>query len=85
YTCYPVDLLNKAFLEDRHVCLYDAQTLQQLMNSVGYENITLCKVGESCHAALSGIEGHDVGSIADEFTCVVEATKPLCSTLFRPP
>lgn len=36
------------------------------------------------HAALSGIEGHDVGSVADEFTCVVEATKPPRSTLFHP-
>ena len=66
----------KAWLEDCHVCLYDAQTLQQVLSSAGFQNITRCKVGESRHTALSGIERHDVGSIADEFTCVVEATKP---------
>lgn len=77
YHCYPVDILNKAFLEDGHVCLYDAQTLEQLLSSVGYQNITRCKVGQSCHAALSAIERHDVGSTADEFACVIEASKPL--------
>jgi predicted SAM-dependent methyltransferase len=77
YTCYPVDILNKAWLEDCHMCLYDAQTLQQLLSSAGFQNITRCEVGESCHTALSGIERHDVGSVTDEFTCVVEATKPV--------
>lgn len=76
YTYYPVDILNKAFLEDDHVCLYDTQTLEQMLSSVGFRDITRCKVGESHHAALCGIEQHDVGSIADKFTCIIEATKP---------
>lgn len=76
HTYYPVDILNKAFLEDDNVCLYDAQTLKQLLISAGFRDITRCKVGESRHTALCGIEQHDVGSIADEFMCVIEATKP---------
>jgi len=76
YNSYPIDILNTTFREWGHICLYDFQTLQQLLNSVGFQNITPCKVGESRHSALSGIEQHDVGSIEDEFTCVVEATKP---------
>ncbi len=76
YVCYPIDILNKAFMEDGHLCLYDSETLQQLLISAGFENITHCKVGESPHTALSGIESHAVGSIADEFTCIIEATRP---------
>ncbi len=75
HSTYPVDILNKVFLDDRHVCLYDEQTLGQLLRSAGFQNITRCKVGESHHAGLSGIEQHDP-SIEDDFTCVLEATKP---------
>lgn len=76
YATYPIDILNTAFKEDYHVCLYDAQTLEQLLSQTGFEHITRCKVGESSHAALSKIEHHYVGTIEDEFTLVVEATKP---------
>ena len=76
YSQYPVDILNKMFLEDKHVCLYDAQVFQQMLSSVGFQNVTYCTVGKSEHKALSKIEQHDVGSIVDEFICVVEATKP---------
>lgn len=75
YAFYPVDILNTAFRADDHVCLYDAQTLQQLLNSIGFQDITRCRVGESRYADLSAIEHHDVGSIEDEFTLVIEATK----------
>jgi len=76
YASYPIDILNTAFKEDFHVCLYDAQTLQQLLGEAGFRDITRCKVGESRYAALSGIERHFVGTIEDEFTLVMEATKP---------
>lgn len=76
HSSYPVDILNTAFLEDRHACLYDGSTLQELLDAAGFQDITRCKVGESRHAALSGIEGHDVGSIEDKSTCVMEGTKP---------
>jgi predicted SAM-dependent methyltransferase len=76
YASYPIDILNTAFKEDFHVCLYDAQTLQQLLGEAGFRDITRCKVGESRHAALSGIERHFVGTIEDEFTLVMEAIKP---------
>jgi predicted SAM-dependent methyltransferase len=76
YSSYPIDILNTAFREDFHVCLYDYQTLQQLVCEAGFCDITRCKVGESRYAALSGIERHFVGTIEDEFTLVVEATKP---------
>lgn len=76
YSRYPVDILNKAFYEDTHVCLYDAETLEQMLHSVGFREIIRCKVGESPHTALSGIERHDVGSILDEFMLVIEAKKP---------
>lgn len=76
YASYPIDILNTAFREDFHVCLYDAPTLQQLLGEAGFRDITRCKVGESQYAALSGIERHFVGSIEDGFTLVMEATKP---------
>ena len=76
YASFPIDILNTAFKEDFHVCLYDAQTLEQLLSQAGFEHIKRCKVGESGHAALSKIEHHQVGTVEDEFTLVIEATKP---------
>ncbi len=76
YGSYPVDVLNKLFLEDGHACLYDAQTLQQILSEAGFRDIGKCEVGESRHTALSGIDGHDAGTFVDQFMCVVEATKP---------
>jgi predicted SAM-dependent methyltransferase len=77
YTHYLVDIFNKTFFEDGDVCEYDTEALKQLLESAGFRNPIRCKIGESSHAALIGIERHNVGSIADQFTCVVEATKPL--------
>jgi predicted SAM-dependent methyltransferase len=77
YTHYPVDIFNKTFFEDENVCEYDAETLMQMLGSVGFRELTRCEVGESQHCALRGVERHDVGSIADHFTCVIEATKLL--------
>ena len=82
YTSYPIDILNKQFFEDNNLkvgirlhCEYDFQTLEQMFIIAGFGDIVRCKIGESRHAALSGIEQHDVGSIADKFTCVIEGTK----------
>jgi len=77
YARYPVDIFNKAFFEDSHACLYDGEVLEQMLRSVGFEDITRCSVGQSRHGALSGIERHGVGSIQEEFTLVIEAKKPL--------
>lgn len=46
-----------------------------MLRSVGFQEITRYRVGLSRHSALSGIERHDVGSIEDEFTLVIEAKK----------
>jgi SAM-dependent methyltransferase len=76
YSDYPVDIFNKHFLEDGiKVCHYDFAALKALLLIAGFREIIRSKVGESEHPELQGIERHDVGSIADEFTCVVEATK----------
>lgn len=75
YTRYPVDIVNKAFYEDSHACLYDGESLEQMLRSVGFQDITRYKVGVGSHSALSGIERHDVGSVEDEFTLVMEAKK----------
>lgn len=77
YSRYPVDILNKTFYEDNHVCLYDAEALEEMLHSVGFKDIIRFEVGESRHAALSGIERHDVGPITDKFMLVLEAKKPL--------
>lgn len=77
YSRYPVDILNTAFYDYSHVYLYDGEVLEQMLRSVGFQDITRYRVGESRHRALSGIERHDVGSIEDEFTLVIEAKKPL--------
>ena len=74
---YSVDVLNRVFMEDRHVCLYDSSVLEQMLTTVGFINITRHKVGESCHSELTGIERHEVGTVEDKFTCVIEAEKPL--------
>jgi predicted SAM-dependent methyltransferase len=79
HTNYPVDILNKTYFEDDNVSEYDAESLRQMLESVGFRNLTRCKIGESTHAALCGIERHDLGSVADQFTYVVEAAKPVQS------
>jgi len=76
YARYPLDILNGAFYEYSHVCLYDGEVLEQMLRSVGFQDITRYRVGQSRHSALSGIERHQVGSIEDEFTLVIEAKKP---------
>jgi predicted SAM-dependent methyltransferase len=76
YASYYADILNKTFCEDAHVYLYDAEVLEQMLQSVGFTEITLCRVGESSHSALRGVEQHSVGSVADEFCLVIEAKKP---------
>jgi len=76
YSTHPIDILNTAFKEDFHFCLYDAETLQRLLDSAGFCNMTRCKVSKSIHPELSGIEHHYIGSIEDDFTLIMEATKP---------
>jgi predicted SAM-dependent methyltransferase len=75
YCSFPIDILNKTFFEDYQTCEYDAQTLRRLFAEAGFQNISCYQVGESPHAALSGIEKHDKGSILDNFMCATEGTK----------
>jgi len=72
---YPADILNSAFYEHSHSCLYDGESLEQMLRSAGFQYITRYVVGQSSHSVLSGIERHFVGSIEDEFTLVMEAQK----------
>lgn len=83
YATYPIDILNTAFKADYHVCLYDFNTLEQLLVEVGFEHVTRCIVGHSLHAALSGLEHHFAGTVEDEFTLVLEAAKPAGSKASR--
>jgi predicted SAM-dependent methyltransferase len=77
YANYYADILNKAFYEDGHVYLYDAEVLEQMLQSAGFKEITLCRIGESSHSVLRGVEQHyKLGPVADEFCLVIEAKKP---------
>jgi predicted SAM-dependent methyltransferase len=74
FCLYSIDILNKEFLEDQHLCLYDANSLEKILVTIGFFNVTRQRIRESQHSTLSGIEQHDTG-ITDEFTLVVEAIK----------
>lgn len=74
---YPIDILNRVFLENGHKCLYDTETLIHILSLTGFRDIERCSIHQSKHSVLCRIERHSVGTILDEFMLVIEATKPL--------
>ena len=74
----PVYVINKFHTSWGHQIIYDDETLSNLLVDCGFKNVSLCKMGESSHEELKGVERHgDV--IPTDFcqleTMVLEAEK----------
>ena len=74
----PVYVVNRFHTTWGHQIIYDKETLENLLVSTGFKNITICEVGKSNHKALCGVEGH-FKLIPEEFnlleTMIMEGTK----------
>ena len=73
-----VFVINRFHTAWGHQIVYDAETLTDLLEQVGFKDVRPCEVSHSEHAALNGVEGH-FKSLPPEFnqleTMVLEASK----------
>jgi predicted SAM-dependent methyltransferase len=73
-----VFVINHFFRAWGHRFIYDPATLSEVMESVGFSEITLCSPGQSAHPPFQGIERHGMG-FSEEFnaleTFVLEARR----------
>lgn len=74
----PVYVINRFHTTWGHKIIYDKETLSEFLLRVGFKDVCSCKVGNSAHSALNGVEGH-FRTMPAEFnlleTMVLEATK----------
>jgi predicted SAM-dependent methyltransferase len=54
----PVYVINKFHTSWGHQIVYDEKTLSNLLKDCGFKNVRLCKMGESSHEELKGVERH---------------------------
>jgi predicted SAM-dependent methyltransferase len=74
----PLFIMNTYFHAWGHQFLYDRQTLQSALESVGFRDIRLVRHGESDDPQLRNVERHiyEIGSDIDEYvTMIVQAPK----------
>jgi predicted SAM-dependent methyltransferase len=69
------DLLNNYLQMHGHRHVYDFDSLRLLLSDAGFEQIERVAFGESRHAALRGVDGHDMGELAG-LVVGVDAVKP---------
>lgn len=73
-----VFVINRFHTAWGHQIIYDKETLSNLLEQNGFEDVCECEVSQSNHPALNGVEGH-FKSLPAEFnileTMVLEATK----------
>ncbi len=72
-------VVNRVFRWWGHEFIYDQQTLVDLLERTGFAGFVRCRMGESGHAPLAGLEHHGgvVGQDMNLYeTMVLEATKP---------
>lgn len=74
----PAILLNEFVRDWGHQFIYDREVLRQSMELAGFAEVVSCKVKESSHAPLHGLERHG-NAISDAYnilqTMVLEGTK----------
>lgn len=76
----PGYVINSFVRDWGHIFIYDKQTIFDILNSIGFEDINFCDVGKSKYDDLMNIESHGQIFSNPEFnkveSMVVEATKP---------
>ena len=74
----PLFIMNIYFHAWGHQFLYDRQTLQSALESVGFRDVRFVRHGESDDPQLRNVERHiyEIGSDIDEYvTMIVQASK----------
>ena len=69
------DLVNNYLQVGDHRHLYDYETLELLLREAGFEEIERARFGESRHAALRGVDTHEMDELSSLVVCV-DAVKP---------
>jgi predicted SAM-dependent methyltransferase len=69
------DMVNNYVHMHDHRHIYDFETLELLLTQAGFDQVERVAFGESRHPQLSGIDTHDMGSLADLVVCV-DAVRP---------
>jgi len=62
----------------RHLFIYDYETIESLLTSIGFVDITLKEIGQSEHAYLWGVDrlSRDQRDFEGQSNMVLEAMKP---------
>jgi predicted SAM-dependent methyltransferase len=69
------DLVNNYVYSWGHRHIYDFASLEALLRDAGFADIERAAFGQSNHAILRGIDGHDMGALA-RIVVAVDAVKP---------
>jgi predicted SAM-dependent methyltransferase len=74
----PGVVVNNFFRSWGHRFIYDANTLGHALTSAGFVDVEECRVGESSHSELTGLERHlaDQPELNEYETFVLEARRP---------
>jgi predicted SAM-dependent methyltransferase len=74
----PGVVINNFFRSWGHRFIYDPQTLRHALTAVGFVDIEECRVGESSHEELAGLERHlaEEPELNEYETFVLEALRP---------
>lgn len=74
----PGVVLNNFFRSWGHRFIYDPETLRHALTSAGFVEIEECRVGESSHSELTGLERHlaEEPELNEYETFVLEARRP---------
>jgi predicted SAM-dependent methyltransferase len=73
------DMLNNYLHMHGHRHIYDFGTLALLLADAGFEQIERVAFGQSRHALLRGVDGHDLGALAG-LVVAVDAVKPAAAS-----
>jgi predicted SAM-dependent methyltransferase len=74
----PALVVNNFFQAWGHRFIYDAEALTHSLETAGFAEVVECRVGESSHEELAGLEGHmsDEPELNAYETMVLEARRP---------
>jgi predicted SAM-dependent methyltransferase len=74
------DMVNNYVHMHGHRHIYDFETLRLLLADAGFEQIERVGFGQSRHAVLRGVDGHDVGEL-EALVVAVDAVKPAAGAI----
>jgi predicted SAM-dependent methyltransferase len=74
----PGVVVNNFFRSWGHRFIYDPETLRHALTSAGFVDVQECRIGESTHSELAGLERHlaEQPELNEYETFVLEARRP---------